>query len=320
MAAGNKRDRDVIDIDEYGIDHGDDDDGHNAAPSAAATYRGRPTKRLRHDGEGLMSFYKPHPCAYYRNNNGCVFRSSCSYHHGVAEQCACHDESCPRGHAHRRAPRACQHHGMSGASCRWMTLGECSFHHGHAVACFCHDLTCKKAHAARTVKQVEIRKEIQVQNRQENNSRKLFFVFPKTCRANIKADVVHNAMRQSIRIAMSYNNNNNSNKSHIMDDNKDPVENVTFNTQERFGFILFPTPALATACLLNLNGLLIPNTGRIKLERPKDCVHDIASNSIIPLFDTSQLDIVPQKKSSDNNKKKNKNKNKGGQHAPPKTR
>jgi hypothetical protein len=301
MAAGKKRDRDVIDVDENGIDHGEDDDDHSAA-SSAATYRGRPTKRLRHDGEGLMSFYKPHPCAYYRNNNGCMFRSSCSYHHGVAEQCACRDESCPRGHAHRRAPRACQHHGMSGAVRRWMTLGECSFHHGHAVACFCHDLTCKKAHAARTVKQAKIRKEIQVQNRKEHNSRKLYFVFPKTCKANIKADVVHNAMRQSIQIAVFYNNN--SNKSYIMDDNKDPVEKVTFDTQERFGFISFPTPVLATACLLNLNGLLIPNTGRIKLERPKDCVHAITSNSIIPLFDTSQLDIVQQKKSSDNNNKK----------------
>lgn len=115
-------------------------------------------KRIRLDGPDLVvAFGRPFPCAFWKRPGGCKFRASCSYHHGVAQHCNCHEVACPKGHPERRAPRACDHGGPH--NCRWNTLGECSFHHGDPTPCDCDSLTCPRAHLQRVVRQKKLRQE-----------------------------------------------------------------------------------------------------------------------------------------------------------------
>ena len=114
----------------------------------------RPTKRRRQTGPDLVAFDAPFPCAF----RPCRYRATCTYHHGVPIPCDCDDAGCPRGHAHRRRPQACDH----GAThqCRWNRMRECSFHHGIEESCDCDDVDCRRAHPRRTKKNREVRQQI----------------------------------------------------------------------------------------------------------------------------------------------------------------
>ncbi|KAL7530080.1 hypothetical protein ACHAWF_003236, partial [Thalassiosira exigua] len=249
----------------------------------------RPAKRARRSRE-LVQFGVPFPCAFERRRGGrgggCRYRLSCSYHHGVPEPCACDSPACPRGHAHRRAPRRCDHGSVD--ACRWNGLGECSFHHGIPEACRCDSTRCPRAHPSRTRRNDAARTERKRSLARERpeladkNARELFLGVGE--QKGVMEDEVRAKFNSWIRTSAPAE----------VDVEDDPIVGVKISAELNCAFLEFRTAELAAACLV-WDGLHLEGWGKIRLERSK-----LYDPSAVPVpdpggpiaLDISRLDVI----------------------------